>query len=89
MRNFRAENTKLIRSHVMGCRARCFHGRQWLSRSFFLRWPIKDMPHFFFLFCFVLFFCFVVVVVVVDRALKSNYRVINEKLSRDKSNIIT
>ena len=51
----------------------------------FLRWPIKDMPHFFVLFCFVLFFCFVVVVVVVvDRALKSNYRVINEKLSRGK-----
>ena len=49
----------------------------------FLRWPIKDMPHFF------VFFCFFVVVVVVDRAIKSNYRVINEKLSRAKSNIIT
>ena len=48
----------------------------------FLRWPIEDMPHFFFVFVF--FF-----VVVVDRAIKSNYRVINEKLSRDKSNIIT
>ena len=49
----------------------------------FLRWPIEDMPHF--LFLFLSFF----VVVVVDRAIKSNYRVINEKLSRDKSNIIT
>ena len=47
----------------------------------FLRWPIKDMPHF--------FVFFVVVVVVVDRAIKSNHRVINEKLSRAKSNIIT
>ena len=51
----------------------------------FLRWPIEDMPHFI-VFVFVFFF---VVVVVVDRAIKSNYRVINEKLSRDKSNIIT
>ena len=50
----------------------------------FLRWPIKDMPHF-----FVFFVVFVVVVVVVDRAIKSNHRVINEKLSRAKSNIIT
>ena len=41
----------------------------------FLRLPIEDMPHFV-LFCF----CFVVV----NRAIKSNYRVINEKLSRDK-----
>ena len=41
----------------------------------FLRLPIEDMPHFV-LFCF--FF------VVVNRAIKSNYRVINEKLSRDK-----
>ena len=49
----------------------------------FLRWPIEDMPHFF---VFVLVFF---VVVVVDRAIKSNYCVINEKLSRDKSNIIT
>ena len=38
-------------------------------------------------FCF--FFVVVVVVVVVDRAIKSSYRVINEKLSCDKSNIIT
>ena len=51
----------------------------------FLRWPIKDMPHFFVLFFFVCLFF----VVVVDRAIKSNYRVINDKLSRDKSNIIT
>ena len=50
----------------------------------FLRWPIKDMPHFFVFFFVSLFF-----VVVVDRAIKSNYRVINDKLSRDKSNIIT
>ena len=43
----------------------------------FLRWPREDMPHFV-LICF----CFVVV----NRAInmiKSNYRVINEKLSRD------
>ena len=53
----------------------------------FLRWPIKDMPHFFVLFCF--FFVCLFFVVVVDRAIKSNYRVINDKLSRDKSNIIT
>ena len=54
----------------------------------FLRWPIKEMPH---LFCFVFFLVclFFFFVVVVDRAIKSNYRVINEKLSRDKSNIIT
>ena len=54
----------------------------------FLRWPIKEVPHFFF-FVFVFFFCYFIVVVVVDCALKTNYRVINEKLSRDKSNIIT
>ena len=41
----------------------------------FLQWPREDMPHFV-LFCF----CFVVV----NRAIKSNYRVIIEKLSRDK-----
>ena len=45
----------------------------------FLRLLIEDMPHFV-LFCF----CFVVV----NRAIKSNYRVINEKLSRDKRKII-
>ena len=46
----------------------------------FLRWPIKEMPH---LFCFAFFFFFFFLfffVVVVDRAIKSNYRVINEKL---------
>ena len=82
MRNFRAKNRKLVRSHVMGCRARCFRGWQWLPRSFFYDGPQRTCRIFLFL-----FLCFFVVVV--DRAIKSNYRVINEKLSRDKSNIIT
>ena len=44
------------------------------KRSFFLRLPIEDMPQF-------VWFCFVFVV---NGTIKSNYRVINEKFSREK-----
>ena len=50
-------------------------GKKFKKSGHFVRWPIEDMPHFV-LFCF----CFVVV----NRATKSNYRVINEKLSCNK-----
>ena len=45
----------------------------------FLRWPIEDMSH------FVLFSFFFVVVI--NCAMKSNYSVINEKLSRDNETL--
>ena len=51
--------------------------KQKKNSGHFLWLPIEDMPHF-------VLFCFVVV----NRAIKSNYRVINEKLSRDKWKII-
>ena len=74
MKNYRATNGKLVKSQVMGCRARCFRGRQWQP------WSIFTMAHRgHAAFCFVLF-CFFVI----NRAKKSNYRVINEKLSRHK-----
>ena len=85
MKNYRATNRKLVKSHVMGCRTRCFRGRQWQPGSFFTMAHIGHATFF----LFVTLFLFSVVVVIVDRAIKSNYRVINycainEKLSRDK-----